>query len=193
MNGYTHRWMKQMAARMQAVIAGSITISEKGQTFNRLLFVRPDGSTDSYDKVNVFAYSGEDKIYSPGNRLEVRFEWLGWKIKPIICFDLRFPEAARNHAPYYDLMICPAHWPEARIFAWDHLLPARAIENQCYVASVNRIGQEGDVSYCGHSAALDFMGKPLHSEALGKEGVYRFQLEKTKLIEFRKSFPFLKS
>lgn len=191
MNGYSHRWMLQMAKRSGAVMAGTISISEEGKTFNRFLFVRPDGITEHYDKVNVFAYSGEDKVFSSGTS-EARFEWKGWNIKPIICFDLRFPESARNHSPHYDLLLCPAHWPAARMPAWDRLLPARAIENQCYVLAANRIGSEGDTIYAGHSAAIDFLGENMAGKILKEEGVFYFQLEKEKLLHFRKSFPFLK-
>ena len=191
MNGASHRWMKLMAERTGAVIAGSISIAEAGKTFNRLLFVRPDGITQYYDKVNVFAYSGEDKVFSAGSDFP-RFEWLGWNIKPMICFDLRFPETARNVEPYYDLILLPAHWPDARIQAWDRLLPARAIENQAYLAAVNRVGSEGETVYTGHSAVLDFMGNPLSEEILTGPGIFRYRLEKEKLLQFRKSFPFLK-
>jgi omega-amidase len=191
MNGPSHRWMKLMAERSGAVVAGSVSILEEGKVWNRLLFVRPDGITQFYDKVNVFAFSGEDRVYSPGLNYP-RFEWLGWNIKPLICFDLRFPETARNSAPYYDLILCPAHWPAARIMAWDRLLPARAIENQSYLAAVNRVGMEGEVVYNGHSSMLDFMGNSLTDSSLTDEGVFHFLLEKEKLLQFRKSFPFLK-
>lgn len=190
MNGGTHRWMKLMAERTGAVMAGSVTIAEGGKVWNRLLFVRPDGITQHYDKVNVFAYSGEDKVFAAGLDFP-RFEWLGWNIKPMICFDLRFPETARNQAPFYDLILLPAHWPKARIPAWDRLLPARAIENQSYLAAVNRIGKEGESVYSGHSTVLDFLGNPLHDEVIESAGVYSFLLEKEKLLQFRKSFPFL--
>jgi predicted amidohydrolase len=191
MNGPSHRWMKLMAERTGAVMSGSITIAEGGKVWNRLLFVQPDGITQHYDKVNVFAYSGEDKVFAAGQDCQ-RFEWQGWNIKPMICFDLRFPETARNQVPYYDLILLPAHWPEARIPAWDKLLPARAIENQAYLAAVNRIGKEGESVYCGHSVVLDFMGNPLNSNILETEGIFTFRLEKEKLLRFRKSFPFLK-
>jgi predicted amidohydrolase len=191
MNGISHRWMKLMAERTGAVMAGSITIAEGGKVFNRLLFVRPDGITQFYDKVNVFAYSGEDKVFSPGQDFP-RFDWLDWNIKPMICFDLRFPETARNEAPFYDLILIPAHWPNARISAWDRLLAARAIENQAYLVAVNRVGSEGETVYTGHSTVLDFMGNPLPELVLEDAGIFCFSLEKEKLLQFRKSFPFLK-
>jgi predicted amidohydrolase len=158
---------------------------------NRFLFVRPDGITQHYDKVNVFSYSGEDKVFTAGSAPS-RFEWLGLNIKPIICFDLRFPETARNQSPYYDLLLCPAHWPSARMPAWNRLLPARAIENQCYVAAVNRTGREGEAEYSGHSGVYDFLGDAMTDEILTREGVFHFSLEMEKLLHFRKSFPFLK-
>jgi len=191
MNGHTHRWMMQMAERSAAVVAGTISIRDNGKTYNRFLFVRPDGITQIYDKINVFAYSGEDKVYSAGIK-PARFDWLGWNIKPIICFDLRFPESARNEFPFYDMLLCPAHWPATRMPAWDRLLPARAIENQCYMAAANRTGMEGDVRYSGHSAAIDYMGNSLSGSVHEEEGIFRFQLSSEELQNFRSSFPFLR-
>lgn len=191
MNGFTHRWMKLMAERTGAAMAGSVSISEAGKTFNRLLFVRPDGITQHYDKVNVFAYSGEDKVFAAGQDFP-RFEWLGWNIKPMICFDLRFPETARNQAPFFDLILLPAHWPKPRIQAWDRLLPARAIENQAYLAAVNRIGSEGESKYPGHSVLLDFMGYALLAPAEDAAGIFIHPLHLDRLQQFRSEFPFLK-
>jgi len=186
----TTRWMKSMAARKNAAICGSITISENGKVFNRMLFVYPDGRIQSYDKVNVFAFSGEDKVFSTGTK-SVVFEYLGWRIKAIICFDLRFPEAVRNQSPYYDLIICSAHWPEPRIQAWDSLIPARAIENQSYLAAVNRIGVEGTANYPGHSCVVDFMGSFV-SEFMTNAGIKTASIFKSKQNTFREIFPFLK-
>jgi len=185
----THKWMRMMAERKNAAICGSVSIAEGGKTFNRMLFVEPDGKTQHYDKVNVFAFSGEDKVFTAGNQLPI-FEFLGWRIKPMICFDLRFPETIRNHNPYYDLILCSAHWPKPRIEAWDKLLMARAIENQTYLAAVNRIGMEGEAIYPGHSAGIDFLGKALvYSEE--KNSTSLFKISKAAVNEFRIRFPFL--
>jgi omega-amidase len=186
----TTRWMRQMAQRKNAAVCGSIAISENGKVFNRMLFVGPDGTVQHYDKVNVFAFSGEDKVFSPG-QTGVIFSYLGWSIKATICFDMRFPETIRNHAPYYDLILCSAHWPEPRIQAWDKILPARAIENQAFLAAVNRIGEEGEARYPGHSCLLDFMGSYLWDPMLAEE-ILTVEISKTAQNKFRQSFPFLK-
>lgn len=185
----TTRWMTLMAKRKKAAICGSVAMSEEGKTFNRMLFVLPDGTHFQYDKVNVFKFSGEDKVFSPGNELPV-FSFLGWRIKPIICFDLRFPETVRNRAPYYDLILCSAHWPVARIEAWDKLLMARAIENQAYVAAVNRFGQEEKGQYPGHSAGIDFLGRPM-AEMPSEETIRIISCSHASLTSFRQNFPFL--
>ena len=187
---YTTRWMKQMAARKNAAMCGSVAIDENGQVFNRMLFVEPSGEIQFYDKVNVFAFSGEDKVFSAGHN-EVIFEYLGWRIKAIICFDLRFPETVRNKAPYYDLILCSAHWPSPRIQAWDALIPARAIENQAYFAAVNRSGNEGEAIYPGHSVLVDFKGTHL-IPALEDERIVSCKIKSSELDQFRASFPFLK-
>ncbi len=187
---YTTRWMKQMAARKKGAICGSVAIDENGQVFNRMLFVEPSGTIQYYDKVNVFAFSGEDKVFSAGQK-DAIFEYLGWRIKAIICFDLRFPESVRNKAPYFDLIVCSAHWPSPRIQAWDTLIPARAIENQSYFAATNRYGAEGEAMYPGHSVVIDFKGTPM-IPALKEECIVTCKLKSSELDQFRASFPFLK-
>ena len=186
----TCRWMRYLSERKNAVLCGSIAIMEKGKVYNRMLFVKPNGEIEHYDKQNVFAFSGEDKVFTAGAK-PVVFDYLGWKIKATICFDLRFPEDCRNQSPFYDLMICSAHWPSARVQAWDALLKARAIENQAYVAAVNRVGKEGAVIYTGHSVGYDFLGNPI-SRVSEVEEVQSFEVSKTSLANFRESFPFLK-
>jgi predicted amidohydrolase len=186
----TSRWMLTLAKRKNAAICGSIAIAEKGLVYNRFLLAEPDGAFQHYDKVNVFAYSGEDKVFTAG-QIPGRFSFRGWNIKPIVCFDLRFPEAVRNSAPYYDLILCPAHWPSPRIQAWDRLLRARAIENQAFLAACNRVGNEGSAEYPGHSVVLDFLGSEI-SNPMGQEGVFVSEISKTQLLEFRNQFPFLK-
>jgi predicted amidohydrolase len=186
----TSRWMQSLAKRKNAAICGSIAMAEKGLVYNRFLLAEPSGEFQHYDKVNVFAYSGEDKVFTAGEK-PGRFSFLGWNIKPIVCFDLRFPEAVRNTAPFYDLILCPAHWPSQRIQAWDRLLRARAIENQAYLAACNRVGLEGTAQYTGHSVVLDYLGNEI-SNPMEQEGVFVSEISKTQLQEFRSQFPFLK-
>ena len=185
----TTRWMRTMATRLDAAVCGSAAITEAGKVYNRMLFVSPDGNIQHYDKQRVFRFSGEDKVFSPGLSAPV-FKYQGWRIKPIVCFDLRFPEVARNQLPWYDVLLCSAHWPQPRIEAWDKLLLARAIENQAYVAAVNRVGVEGDSTYPGHSAGIDFAGNILAKPA-DSESVTTFICNKTNLETFRNRFPFL--
>jgi len=185
----THRWMRLMAERKNAAICGSVSIQEGGKTLNRLLFVEPNGKTQYYDKINVFKFSGEDKVFSSGESAPI-FDFLGWRIKPSICFDMRFPETLRNQNPFYDLILCCAHWPEARISAWDKLLPARAIENQSYLAAVNRYGKEGETKYSGHSVGLDFLGNAIILTNEQAE-IRTFNISKTKQDLFREKFRFL--
>jgi len=186
----THRWMKQMAERKKSAICGSVAISEGGFVFNRILFVSPDGQTQHYDKVNVFKFSGEDKLFSVGKTLPL-FSFLGWTIKPSICFDIRFPETIRNQDTHYDLILCSAHWPNPRIAAWDKLLQARAIENQSFLAAVNRFGDEGEIHYSGHSVGLDFMGNQI-AETSERAEIKTFSISKSSQLNFREKFPFLK-
>jgi omega-amidase len=188
---YTTRWMRQMAERKKAAICGSIAISESEKTYNRMLFVSPDGKVQWYDKINVFKFSGEDKVFSAGER-QIVFEFLGWKIKPIICFDLRFPESVRNLQPWYDLILCSAHWPEPRIAAWDTLLKARAIENQSYLAAVNRYGNEGDSLYPGHSGGFNFLGESIGRPMVAEE-IQTISFDKQAQNTFRNRFPFLEN
>ena len=185
----THRWMRLIASRKNAAICGSVTITEAGKTYNRMLFVAPDGNTQHYDKVNIFKFSGEDKIYASGNDSPI-FEYAGWRIKPTICFDIRFPETIRNHVPFYDLILCAAHWPKARIAAWNKLLPARAIENQAYLAAVNRFGTESETRYPGHSVGLDFLGNVLAASE-EKSEISSFIISKTEQNDFRERYKFL--
>lgn len=185
----TTRWMSQMAKRLDAGICGSVSIVENNKVFNRMLLAAPDGSFQQYDKQRVFKFSGEDKVFTPGSKSSC-WTFRGWKIKPIVCFDLRFPEIARNTPEFYDLLICSAHWPRPRIAAWDKLLLARSIENQCYTAAVNRIGQEGNSEYPGHSVVVDFEGNVV--ESAGEQvRLTLSSLSKAGLNQFRERFPFL--
>ena len=192
MNLQVHKWMKQLAAQTGSVITGTVIISEGGNYYNRLLWVEPDGNTQSYDKRHLFRMANEDASFAPGEQLPI-FSLKGWKICPQICYDLRFPVWARNHwnsgNSAYDLLFYVASWPAARISAWDTLLPARAIENLSYCLGVNRVGIDGNqIAYTGHSAAYDFKGETLVNLE-EQEQIQVITLNYTALEEYRSKFP----
>ncbi len=187
--GRAYHWMAQEAARLSAVVAGSIMVEENGQYFNRLLWVRPDGSYAYYDKRHLFTLAGEQEHYSPGQK-PLLVQWKGWAIMPLICYDLRFPVWSRNQYRY-DLLLYVANWPAMRIAAWDALLRARAIENQAYTVGVNRIGDDGNgYPHCGHSSVYDYSGgcRLLVSESAG---IFTLSLEKKEQDQFRSKLAFL--
>lgn len=186
----TLNWMKEQASRLHAAIAGSVLVSE-GNTFrNRFFFVYPDGHVIHYDKKHLFTYGGEDKYFAPGKE-RVIVEYKGWRILLQICYDLRFPVFSRNIPEMYDLALYVASWPTSRIAVWDALLVARAIENQSYVAFVNRVGKDPQTEYEGGTGVIDAYGRK-HSDILrNQEGVMFFTLDKKKLENFRKKFPVL--
>lgn len=189
MQGETVAWMKQLAGERDAAICGSVVISENGNFFNRMLFVRPDGSVEKYDKRHLFSLAGEEKYYKRGDE-KVIVDFRGFKICLQICYDLRFPVFARN-AEDYDLLIYVANWPEVRIKAWDVLLRARAIENMCYVAAVNRVGADGNGHrYNGHSQVVDFMGEYAIAP-FGDEKVASVSLNRESMLEARQKLGFL--
>ena len=186
--GPTSTWMLGQAKRIQAVITGSVIIrTADGSHRNRLLWARPDGQLHHYDKRHLFRIAGEHEHYSPGEQRTV-FELNGWRIRPLICYDLRFPVWSRA-AQDTDLLLYTANWPGARRLHWNRLLPARAIENLCYVAAVNRIGADGKgVAYTGDSQVLDFQGESLLS-AGAADGVFQATLDATDLQAYRMRFP----
>lgn len=188
MNLTTTRWMKQMAAQTGAVITGSFIVKEGRNYYNRLLWVEPNGEIDSYDKRHLFRMAKENDVFSEGNKRLVK-NIKGWKVCPLICYDLRFPVWSRNVHLDYDLLIYVANWPKVRMYPWDSLLVARAIENQSYVIGVNRVGEDGNgFPYSGNSAIIDFAGKVLVRE-IDNETIFHYTLEKTPLDEFRQKFP----
>jgi len=189
MDGETIQWMKGMAAAKHCAVTGSLVIKENGNYYNRLLFVLPDGEIRAYDKRHLFSLAGEDKAYTAGtDRLIINYR--GWKISPFVCYDLRFPVFSRNTEDI-DLMLYVANWPAPRIAAWDTLLKARAIENMCCVAGVNRIGQDiNGHNYLGHSQVFDELGANI-AEPSENEGVFTVELNKESLLETRKKFGFL--
>jgi omega-amidase len=187
MNGPTVGWMREEAAAMGCVITGSLIVQDQGHYFNRLVWARPDGSLEHYDKRHLFRMAGEHAHYAAGSsRLTVELK--GWRVCPLICYDLRFPVWSRSRGDY-DLLLYVANWPARRARAWAALLRARAIENLCYVVGVNRIGRDGNaVSYVGDSVALDFLGKPMSSEG-GGDRVETAVLDLDSLRSYREEFP----
>jgi omega-amidase len=195
MEGPTLDWMRERADSIDAAICGSVQIRADGGVFNRLLFVKPDGEFHFYDKRHLFRYAREHERYAAG-RDRLTLDWKGWRICPQVCYDLRFPVFSRNRFNVeregmldYDLLIYVANWPSARSYAWKTLLRARAIENLCFVAGVNRVGTDGNgLNYSGDSALIDFMGHPL-SEATDEEVVSTTLLQAAPLIAHRDHFP----
>lgn len=197
MEGATIAWMKRMASERRAIITGSLIIEDNGNFFNRLVWMQPDGKYGYYDKRHLFAYAHEDEHYAPGNKRLVA-SVKGWKVNLQVCYDLRFPVWARHNfastsgEPEYDLLVYVANWPERRNHAWKTLLQARAIENQCFVVGVNRVGKDGnDFYYSGDSMIVDAMGEVLYTKA-HDEDVHTITLHKESLQEVRTKLPFWK-
>lgn len=190
MNGETVSWMKQMAKSNDSAIVGSLVISEDNKFYNRLLFVEPSGEISIYNKRHAFTLVGEEKIYSAGIE-KVIIDYKGWKICPLICYDLRFPVWARNIEDY-DVLLYVANWPKPRVAAWDALLKARAIENMTYCIGVNRVGVDGVNSvYSGHSGAYDVLGQQMTSFIPEQEKIELITLEKRHITAYRNKFKFL--
>lgn len=189
MQGETVLWMQMVAQTKNSAIMGSVIIVENGNYYNRLLFVYPSGTIQTYDKRHLFSLAGEDKSYTSGKE-KLIIDYNGWKICPLICYDLRFPVFSRNDAEY-DLLVYVANWPKPRINAWDTLLKARAIENMSYVIGVNRIGEDGNGhEYIGHSQIVDPLGNTV-LDASENEGFFVADLNKQSMLETRKKFAFL--
>ena len=187
--GETVLWLQSLAKAKNCAITGSLIITENSNFYNRLVFVFPSGELLFYDKKHLFTLAGEDKIYTSGKQ-KLIVEYKGFKICPLICYDLRFPVFSRNTEDY-DVLIYVANWPKPRINAWDSLLKARAIENMCYTIGVNRIGEDNNKhQYSGHSQVTDFLGNYL-IEPQENEGVYITTLNKNILLETRQKFGFL--
>ncbi len=194
MDGETVNWMKKIATAKKIILTGSIIITDNGHFFNRFLWVLPNGTLGYYDKRHRFAYAGEDEHYTAGSkRMIVRVK--GWKINLQVCYDLRFPVWARqvmNQEPEYDILLYVANWPERRSHAWKTLLTARAIENQCYVVGVNRVGIDGkNINHSGDSMVVDALGTILLHQA-NEEDIHTIVLQKEPLQEIREKFPFWK-
>lgn len=189
MNGPTMRWLAEQAALAGAVVTGSFIAGEDGHCYNRLIWMRPDGSYTHYDKRHLFTLAGEQHHYQAGRR-RLLTELKGWKVLPLICYDLRFPVWSRNTADY-DLLIYVANWPERRSHAWRSLLTARAIENQSYTIGVNRVGNDGnEVYHSGDSSLIDFAGAERYHVA-HSEDVFTTILPADAQRQFRGKLRFL--
>lgn len=203
MHGKTMLWMKQKAMEKECVIAGSIIVEEDGKYYNRLIWQRSDGTAEFYNKKHLFRYAGEQECYTAGNK-KLIVDLHGWKICPMICYDLRFPVWIRNKSKAadvkspvfrlppsgYDVLIFVANWPEKRNHPWKILLQARAVENQCYVIGVNRIGTDGNnFSYSGDSMVLNPQGDIISKTKSKEESSETITFSKQELDDWRKAFP----
>lgn len=188
-NSETLQWLKRKAAAIDAAIAGSVAVTKDGKFYNRFYFVKPDGSVTHYDKKHLFTYGGEHKRFTAGNE-RVVVEFRGVRILLEICYDLRFPVWARNRGDY-DMIIYVASWPTPRVSAWSALLVARAIENQCYVAGVNRVGNDPACQYCGGSVVIDPYGKTIATCTDNIECESTATIDIEALQAFRAKFPVL--
>ena len=190
MEGPTVKWMVITAKIYSMAIVGSVVIKENDQYFNRLFFVHPNGHIETYDKRHLFTLAKENDQYTSGKeRLIVLYK--GWRICPLICYDLRFPVWSRN-TNEYDLLVFVANWPSIRIHAWDTLLKARAIENMSYCIGVNRVGKdENGYEYNGHTAIYNFLGEKLSRTIEGKENILQCVVSKNELQKIRQKLNFL--
>jgi omega-amidase len=200
MEGETVQWMKEMSEKHRVALTGSIIIKEEDKFFNRLIWMLPNGQMAWYDKRHLFGFAGEHEQYSSGNKRLIA-SVKGWKINLQVCYDLRFPAWSRQHnkanedgmlVPEYDVLIYVANWPERRSHAWKTLLCARAIENQCYVVGVNRVGKDGnDIYHSGNSMIIDPLGEVIYHMA-DEEDTNTVVLQKDHLDMVRNKFPFWK-
>jgi omega-amidase len=192
MNFRTFKWMKQMASQKDCAVTGSFIVKERSGFYNRLIWMFPDGSFKQYDKKHLFRMANEDDYFEPGEEALI-VEYKGWKIMPLVCYDLRFPVWSRNRSKgddlSYDLLLYVANWPAARVNAWDTLLGARAIENLCYTVGVNRTLPDGNgVPYNGHSGVYSGKGEQLYF-AGEEEKMHTIELDAEALKHFRQKFP----
>jgi predicted amidohydrolase len=190
MDGETINWLKNIAKEKNCAITGSLIIQEENKYYNRLVFAFPQGEIEIYDKHHTFSLAGEDKVYAAGKK-KLIVDYKGWKICPLICYDLRFPVWSRNTEDY-DLLIYVANWPKTRIAAWDTLLKARAIENMTYCIGVNRVGLDANAyEYIGHSSAYDSLGKIISNIPDSFEDTTIINLNREHLKKTRKKLQFL--
>ena len=212
MDGATIHWMRDIATDLNAAVTGSFICKSEGKYFNRLVFMQPDGQMEFYDKKNLFTLASEPEYFVSGKK-RLTVAWRGWRICPLICYDLRFPVWSRNSPTPslpltaersmhpanaenenegYDLLIYVANWPNKRAHHWNTLLTARAIENQCYVAGVNIAGTDGNgYEYSGDSSIIDFSGQQFAHIPDGKEQIATVELSLENLWTYRQQLPFL--
>jgi len=182
--------MQKMASENKIALCGSLVIEENNNYYNRMIFVHPSKEIETYDKRHSFTLAGEDKVYTSGTK-KLIVTYKGWKICPFVCYDLRFPVFSRNTEDY-DVLIYLANWPKARIDAWDTLLKARSIENQCYTVGLNRIGQDGNgIEFNGHSKVFDAFGKEIFAASDNKEDILQVVISKKSLLHKRNKMNFL--
>lgn len=190
MGGLTMKWMEKQAKKHKCVVTGSLIIKEDGQYFNRLIWMHEDGTYKQYDKHHLFNLAKEHELFTPGNE-QITIELKGWKIRPLICYDLRFPAWSRNLNAEYDILLYIASWPDSRIEHWQKLIPARAIENQAFVIGVNRVGYDGnEIYHSGGSMCISPSGEVIYYKP-ENEDLYTFTIYHKDLIETREKFPFL--
>jgi predicted amidohydrolase len=197
-NGATLQWLREKAGEKNTVITGSVSVEENGKYYNRLYWVEPNGNITSYNKRHLFRMGNEDQHYTMGEK-KVITRLKNWNICPLVCYDLRFPVWSRNKfnevshgmaAAEYDVLIYVANWPEVRSYPWKQLLIARAIENQCYVIGVNRIGKDGNgFDHSGDSMVINPRGEIISAIKPHEETIQTIELDKNYLEEFRKIFP----
>ncbi len=197
LNGPSLQWMAKKSKEKNAVITGSVAVNDAGNYYNRLFWVEPTGNVTTYDKRHLFRMGGEDKHYAMGLR-KIITKLKDFNICPLICYDLRFPVWCRNTftktngfpTAAYDVLIYVANWPEVRSYPWKQLLIARAIENQCYVIGVNRIGKDGnDITHSGDSMVINPRGQIISKTKANEESIETVSLDKIYLEDFRKTFP----
>lgn len=193
MNGKTVSWMMQMAKNTNAVIVGSLIITEHDEYYNRLVWAQPNGDYFTYDKRHLFRMADEHEYFSAGKELLI-VHYKGWRICPLICYDLRFPVWSRNVTETgetaYDCLVYIANWPAARSAPWSKLLEARAIENQCYVIGVNRVGKDGkQINYSGNSAVINPKGEVVSFIPEHENIVQTHTISLNELNDFREKFP----
>jgi len=190
MSGKAVSWMLEMSKKAKAVIVGSLIIKEENEFYNRLVWVQPNGEINTYDKRHLFRMADEHSHFNAGSD-RIIIEYKGWKICPLVCYDLRFPVWSRNTSDnQYDVLIYIANWPAARKAPWSKLLEARAIENQCYVVGVNRVGEDGKgFAYSGNSAIINPKGEPISSIPEHENITATVKISLDDLNTFRKVFP----
>lgn len=189
MDGSVVEWMSHTASAKKSVVMGSQIVADGELYYNRMLIVFPDGHIDWYDKRHLFRMGCENDTLSPGTEIKI-FEYKGWRIRPVVCYDLRFPVWLRNVGNSYDLLVCVANWPTARHNVFEPLLRARSIENQCYTVGVNRVGTDGlGIDYSGGSVLVDIYGNVASRLPEGQSGVGRATVSLSKLNAFREKFP----